>query len=215
MTDYNRTQLYLITPPQLDLAVFPGILARTLDSGPVACIQLRMKNVLEEDVRKAIDILKPISKDHGVTFLLNDDPDLAADTGCDGVHVGQKDANYAEARNSVGPNAIVGVTCHDSRHLGMEAAEKGADYIAFGAFFETITKTPKSYAKFEILEWWCQDMTVPAVAIGGITVDNCQPIINTGVDFLAISSGVWNYKAGPQEAVKRFNLLIKEATPPR
>ena len=213
MTDINRTQLYLITPPELDLNSFPRILERTLDSGYVACIQLRLKNVLEDDVRKAIDVLKPIAQNRGVAFILNDDPVLAANTGCDGVHVGQSDPSYANARRYVGSDAIVGVTCHDSRHLGMVAAEQGADYVAFGAFFETITKTPKSYAKFEILQWWCQDMTVPAVAIGGITVDNCLPIIKTGVDFMAISSGVWNHKSGPEEAIKTLNHLMEETSP--
>ena len=189
------------------------MLERTLDAGHVACIQLRLKDVVEDDVRQAIDVLKPITQNRGITFLLNDDPALAALTGCDGVHIGQKDATYIEARKAVGQNAIVGVTCHASRHLGMEAAEKGADYVAFGAFFETKTKTPKYRADIEILEWWSQDMTVPAIAIGGITLDNCRPLINSGVDFLAISSGIWNYAAGPQEAVKAFNQIIKETSP--
>ena len=213
MTDYNRTQLYLITPPKLDLATFPDILERTLDAGNVACIQLRLKNTIEDDVRQAIDSLKKIAQVRGVAFLLNDDPALAADTGCDGVHIGQEDATYSDARKAIGSDAIVGVTCHASRHLGMEAAEQGADYVAFGAFFETKTKIPKFYADFEILEYWCQDMTVPAVAIGGITVNNCRPLINTGVDFLAITSGIWDYETGPQEAVKAFNKIIKEETP--
>jgi len=213
LTDYNRTQLYLITPPKLDLATFPDILERTLDAGNVACIQLRLKNTIEDDVRQAIDSLKKIAQVRGVAFLLNDDPALAADTGCDGVHIGQEDATYSDARKAIGSDAIVGVTCHASRHLGMEAAEQGADYVAFGAFFETKTKIPKFYADFEILEYWCQDMTVPAVAIGGITVNNCRPLINTGVDFLAITSGIWDYETGPQEAVKAFNKIIKEETP--
>lgn len=213
MTDFNRTQLYLITPPKLDLAIFPSILERTLDAGHVACIQLRLKDAIEDDVRQAIEILKPITKNRGISFLLNDDPVLAAATGCDGVHIGQEDGSYGDARKAVGQNAIVGVTCHASRHLGMEAAEQGADYVAFGAFFETKTKIPKYRADLEILEWWCQDMTVPAIAIGGITLDNCRPLISTGVDFLAIASGVWDYAAGPQEAVKTFNQIIQEATP--
>ena len=212
MTDVNRTKLYLITPPKLDLAIFPSILERTFDAGDVACIQLRLKDSIEEDVRQAINILKPIAQDRGIAFLLNDDPLMAAETACDGVHIGQEDATYFDAREAVGQNAIVGVTCHASRHLGMEAAEKGADYVAFGAFFETKTKIPKHYANFEILKWWCEDMTVPAIAIGGITLNNCRPLISTGVDFLAISSGIWDYPAGPVEAVKAFNNICIEAT---
>ena len=168
MTDVNRTKLYLITPPKLDLAIFPSILERTFDAGDVACIQLRLKDSIEDDIRQAINILKPIAQDRGIAFLLNDDPLMAAETACDGVHIGQEDATYFDAREAVGQNAIVGVTCHASRHLGMEAAEKGADYVAFGAFFETKTKIPKHYANFEILKWWCEDMTVPAIAISEI-----------------------------------------------
>ncbi len=212
MTDVNRTKLYLITPPKLDLAIFPSILERTFDAGDVACIQLRLKDSIEDDIRQAINILKPIAQDRGIAFLLNDDPLMAAETACDGVHIGQEDATYFDAREAVGQNAIVGVTCHASRHLGMEAAEKGADYVAFGAFFETKTKIPKHYANFEILKWWCEDMTVPAIAIGGITLNNCRPLISTGVDFLAISSGIWDYPAGPVEAVKAFNNICREAT---
>ena len=213
MTDFNRTQLYLITPPKFDLAIFPNILTHILDANHVACLQLRIKDASEVDIRRAIDVLRPIAQDRDVAFILNDDPVLAADTGCDGVHVGQGDATYEDARKAVGPNAIVGVTCHDSRHLGVKAAEQGADYVAFGAFFETRTKTPKSHADVEILEWWCQDMTVPVVAIGGITLDNCHILIRTGADFLAVVAGVWDHAAGPNEAVKAFNQIIKEASP--
>jgi thiamine-phosphate pyrophosphorylase len=208
MTDFNRCQLYLITPPRLDLVGFPDTLARTLDAGRVTCLQLRLKDTNNDDISRAIDVLRPIAQERGVAFLLNDNPTLAAQTGCDGVHVGQEDAPYDEARQIVGPDAIVGVTCHDSRHLAMEAAEQGANYVAFGAFFPTETKIPESKADPEILEWWSEDMTVPVVAIGGITVDNCQPLLRAGADFLAVVSGVWNYPDGPQKAVQDFNQLI-------
>ncbi|MBC8269943.1 MAG: thiamine phosphate synthase [Rhodospirillaceae bacterium] len=210
MTDFNRTQLYLITPPKLDLSSFPDILARTLDAGRVGCLQLRLKDTPEEDIVRTIDALKPIAQERGVAFLLNDDPTLAARTGCDGVHVGQQDASYEEAREAVGTGAIVGVTCHDSRHLAMEAAEQGADYVAFGAFFPTATKTPKAHPDPEILNWWSKDMTVPVVAIGGISVENCPPLISAGADFLAVVAGVWDYAEGPEQAVIAFNRLFKE-----
>ncbi|NQU56296.1 MAG: thiamine phosphate synthase [Rhodospirillales bacterium] len=212
MTDFNRTQLYLITPPKLDLSRFPDTLTRTLDAGRVACLQLRLKDTTEDEIRRSIDILKPIAQQRGVAFLLNDDPVLAADTGCDGVHVGQQDTPYKEARQIIGTKATVGVTCHDSRHLAMEAAEQGADYVAFGAFFPTETKSAKTRPDPEILNWWSQDMTVPVVAIGGITVDNCPPLISAGADFLAVVAGVWNYRDGPDEAVIAFNKLFKEIT---
>jgi thiamine-phosphate pyrophosphorylase len=213
MTDFNRTQLYLITPPEIELASFAETLSRTLEAGRVACLQLRLKDAGQDDLRRAIDVLKPIAQDHGVAFLLNDDPHLATQTGCDGVHVGQQDTPYEEAREAVGPNAIVGVTCHDSRHLAMQAAEAGADYVAFGAFFPTATKTAKFQADPEILNWWSQDMTVPVVAIGGISVENCRPLINAGADFLAVVAGVWEYENGPAEAVIAFNRLFRENSP--
>lgn len=210
MTDFNRAQLYLITPPKLDLATFPDTLARTLDAGRVACLQLRLKDADRDDVKKAIDALRPIAQERGVAFLLNDDPATAAQTGCDGVHVGQEDATYEDARKIVGPDAIVGVTCHNSRHLAMEAAEQGADYVAFGAFFPTATKDPKAQADPQILNWWSEDMTVPVVAIGGITVDNCRPLISAGADFLAVVAGIWNYVDGPEQSVNLFNQIISE-----
>ena len=144
----------------------------------------------------------------GAAFIVNDRPDLAAELGCDGVHVGQEDTSYAEARRLVGPKAIVGVTAHDSRHLAMEAAEAGADYVAFGAFFPTTTKEPKTSADIELLRWWSQTMVVPVVAIGGITVQNAAPLVEAGADFLAVSAGIWEHPDGPEAAVKAFNALF-------
>ena len=128
--------------------------------------------------------------------------------GADGVHVGQEDASYADARALLGSNRIIGVTCHNSRHLAIEAAEAGADYVAFGAFFPTATKEPKTRAEPDILEWWSDMMVVPCVAIGGITVENAAPLIEAGADFLAVASGVWDYPHGPAAAVKAFNALF-------
>jgi thiamine-phosphate pyrophosphorylase len=125
------------------------------------------------------------------------------------VHVGQEDASYADARALMGPKRIVGVTCHNSRHLAVEAAEAGADYVAFGAFYPTATKEPKTRAEPEILEWWSELMVVPCVAIGGITVENAPPLIAAGADFLAVSAGVWDYPTGPDAAVRAFNTLFR------
>ena len=163
----------------------------------------------DDAVRLACDFLRPVTQSRDVALLLNDRPDLAAEMGCDGVHVGQEDTPYEEARRIVGGDAIVGVTCHDSRHLAMAAAEKGADYVAFGAFFATETKQPKSSADPEALAWWSDLMTVPCVAIGGITVDNCRPLVEAGADFLAVSAGVWEHPQGPAAAVKALNEEIR------
>jgi thiamine-phosphate pyrophosphorylase len=206
-------RLYLITPPKLEAKSFAETLKRALDAGDVASLQLRLKDVSDDEIRRASEILMPVAQRADVAFLLNDRPDLAAELRCDGVHVGQEDASYAEARAAVGPNAIVGVTCHDSRHLAIEAAEAGADYVAFGAFFPTTTKQPKARAEIEIVQWWAQMMVVPQVAIGGITIDNARPLVAAGADFLAVSSGVWDHPNGPAAAVRAFNALFAEAQP--
>jgi thiamine-phosphate pyrophosphorylase len=175
------------------------------DGGPVACIQLRLKDATDDEVRAATDVLRPIAQDRDIAFIMNDRPDLAAETGCDGVHVGQDDTPYAEARAIVGDDAIVGVTCKASRELAFAAGEAGADYVAFGAFFASNTKQVTTPADTEILSFWQESMTIPCVAIGGITVDNCETVIDAGADFLAVASGVWDYAAGPGAAVKAFN----------
>ena len=205
------TRLYLITPPQLVPAAFADALARALDAGDVACVQLRLKDVSDGAIRRAADALRPVAQQRGVAFLMNDRPDLALETGCDGVHVGQQDASYAEARRRLGAERIVGVTCHESRHLAIEAAEAGADYVAFGAFFPSATKEAKHRADPEILRWWSELTTVPAVAIGGITPENCAPLVAAGADFLAVISAVWNHPEGPAAGVKGFVAAIAAA----
>jgi thiamine-phosphate pyrophosphorylase len=201
-------RLYLITPPAIDLAAFTPALRAALAGGDVACVQLRLKDVADADVLRIGAALRPIVQDAGAAFILNDRPDLAAELNADGVHVGQGDASFAQARAALGKERIVGVTCHNSRHLAMEAAEAGADYVAFGAFYPTGTKTPSHWAEPEILDIWQQAMETPCVAIGGISVDNGEPLVRAGADFLAVSAGVWAHPKGPGAAVEAFNLLF-------
>ncbi len=200
-------RLYLISPPRIAPHDFAGVLKEALKGGDVASFQLRLKEAGDDEIRRATDILRPIVQAHGAAFLLNDRPDLAAELGCDGVHVGQEDAPYAEARRLL-PDGIVGVTCHDSRHLAMEAGEAGADYVAFGAFFPTATKAPKTRADIELLRWWGEMMVVPVVAIGGITVANAPVLVEAGADFLAVAAGVWEHAGGPEAAVREFNAIF-------
>ena len=204
----DRCRLYLITPPSFELSSFAETLRQALGAGDVACLQLRLKDVSDDDIRRAAEILMPIAQARDVAFIVNDRPDLAAELRADGVHIGQEDARYADARAAVGPNAIVGITCHNSRHLAIEASEAGADYVAFGAFFPTATKEAKYHADIELLHWWADLMVVPQVAIGGITVENAPPLVASGADFLAVSAGVWSYESGPAAAVKAFNALF-------
>jgi thiamine-phosphate pyrophosphorylase len=208
-------RLYLVTPPVLEPAAFRDILAAALDGGDVACVQLRLKDVADDVVRRACDLLLPVTQERGVAFVLNDRPDLAAAAGCDGVHVGQSDASYAEARRLMGKDRIVGVTCHDSRDLAIDAAEAGADYVAFGAFYPTTTKPSKFRPEPDLLAWWSEMMTVPCVAIGGITARNCAPLVRAGADFLAVVTAVWNHPEGPGAAVREFNAAIAEAAETR
>jgi thiamine-phosphate pyrophosphorylase len=206
------SELYLITPPQLDLARFPDELAAALDAGPIACVQLRLKEQDDAQWRRAIDLLRPIVQARGVAFLLNDRADLAVATGCDGVHLGQEDlgpGGVAAARASLGQRSL-GITCHDSRHLAIEAADAGADYVAFGAFFPTRTKdaTP---ARIETLAWWCETMEVPAVAIGGIDAQNCGPLVRAGAEFLAVIGAVWHHPDGAAAGVRAMQDAISAA----
>lgn len=219
-------RLYLISPPALDPAAFADTLAGALDAGGVGAFQLRLKdaagdNAGDDAIRRAAEALVPVCRERGVPLIMNDRPDLAVETGCDGVHVGQRDASYAEARRIVGetkdgaipgaiPGAIVGVTCHASRHLGMEAGEQGADYVAFGAFFPTATKDTKTVAGIGILEWWSDLMVIPAVAIGGITPENCPPLVRAGASFVAVVAAVWDHPDGPAEAVRAFDKVFAE-----
>ncbi|HXP13092.1 MAG TPA: thiamine phosphate synthase [Stellaceae bacterium] len=205
------SRLYLITPPALEPKSFATKLAGALDAGDIACVQLRLKNADDDSIRRAADILRPIVQKHDAAFLMNDRADLALACGCDGVHVGPEDTPYAEARALLGPERIVGVTCRDSRHDAIEAAEAGADYVAFGAFFPTQTKEATVKADPEILRWWSEIMTVPCVAIGGITPQNCAPLVQAGADFLAVIAAVWDHPQGPGVAVKEFALAIAAA----
>lgn len=206
--DPPNCRLYLITPPQIVLAQFADDLARALEGGDVACVQLRLKDCPDDEVKHAAEMLMPIVHKHNAAFIINDRPDIARAVNADGVHIGQRDASYAEARKLLGPDKIVGVTCHNSRHLAMEAAEAGADYVAFGAFFPTITKDVETHAAPELLTWWQETFLIPCVAIGGIKVENCGLLAQAGADFVAVSSGVWNHPDGPKTAVAAFNRMI-------
>lgn len=211
--DREPCRLYLVTPPALEPKPFAENLAAALDASErIGAVQLRLKGVDDDAIKRAVAVLRPVAESREVPFLLNDRPDLAAATGCDGVHVGQEDAGYAEARAALGPHAIVGVTCHDSRDLAIDAAEAGADYVAFGAFFPTGTKIPKTRAPIELIEWWAEVMVVPCVAIGGITAANCAPLVKAGADYLAVVSAVWDDPRGPAAAVKELDLAIRRAS---
>ncbi len=207
-------RLYLITPPALP---DPGTwaadaLARALDAGDVGALQIRLKDLAEDALRRAIDAIRPVAQARGVAVILNDRAELAVQTGCDGAHLGQTDGDHAEGRRILGTERTLGITCHASRHLAMEAGEVGADYVAFGAFFPTGTKETVHRAEPEILQWWSEMFELPCVAIGGITAANCAPLVRAGADFLAVVGAVWNHPEGPAAGVRAMNAAIAEAT---
>jgi thiamine-phosphate pyrophosphorylase len=215
----TRCQIYLISP--LDTGGdFPDRLARALDAGPVAAFQFRVKGIDEHQAARLAEPLQRICGDREVAFIVNDSIPLARRLGADGVHLGQSDSTVAEARERLGKEAQIGVTCHASRHLAMEAGEAGADYVAFGAFFPTSTKAVEHHAEPEILTWWQSLFELPSVAIGGIAPANCGDLVRAGADFLAVSGAVWNpgssAGAGADEAtaVKAFLEAISEAGRP-
>jgi thiamine-phosphate pyrophosphorylase len=202
-------QLYLISP--LDVGGdFPNRLTEALDAGPVAAFQFRAKGLEPHEAARLAEPLQAICAARDVAFIVNDDVALAKRLGADGVHLGQDDGDPREARRELGANAQIGVTCHASRHIAMEAGEAGADYVAFGAFFPTTTKTVEHRAEPAILEWWQGMFELPCVAIGGITVENARMLVDAGADFLAVSGGVWAYPDGPAAAVEAFSALLND-----
>jgi thiamine-phosphate pyrophosphorylase len=211
MAKQAKCQFYLLSPPAIG-PDFADELARALDAGGVAAFQLRLKPADDATILRAAEILRPIVQDRGVAFILNDRPDLAAKTGCDGAHIGVEDMGLREARALLGPDAIIGVTCKTSRHRAMEAAEQGASYVAFGAFFDSATRGVVAEADLEILEWWSQLMVVPCVAIGGITPENCGPLVRAGADFICASAGVWRHPDGAAAGVAAYNRAINQSS---
>ncbi len=194
MSDNEATfpdcQLYLISP--LDVTgSFPERLTRALEAAPVAAFQLRLKDIDQHEIARLAEPLQRICADRDVAFIVNDSISLAKRIGADGVHLGQGDGDPVEARKILGRGAQIGVTCHNSRHLAMEAGEAGADYVAFGAFFPTVTKAVEHQAAPDLLSWWQSLFELPCVAIGGITTENCAPLVRAGADFLAVSGAVW------------------------
>lgn len=200
-------ELYLLTPPRIDPG-FDRTLDAVLGAGRVAALQIRLKDHAPAEIAALAPALVRVARRHGVSAILNDDPALAARLGCDGVHVGQEDASIPAARAAMGREAIIGATCHDSRHLAMVAGEQGADYVAFGALFPTVTKTPKTSAPLELLSWWSELFEIPCVGIGGITLDTAPAVIDAGADYIAVCGGLWSHEKGPEAACAAFSRLL-------
>ena len=230
--DGKNALLYLISPPEIDnLTLFAGQLETALQVGgdDIGAFQLRLKAAgqdkplagkttleieCEEKIAAAIEVLLPITQKHKVAFILNDSLDLAMKYKLSGVHLGLENSKIAEARAIAGDDFIIGATCHNSYHLAMEAAENGADYVAFGAFYPTTSKTAEALAKWQpptvdLLKDWSELSEIPCVAIGGITPDNCSPLISSGADFIAVINAVWNAEGGVEKAINDFTKNLR------
>ena len=201
-------QLYLISPLEVG-GDFPERLERALTAGPVAAFQFRVKGIGQHEAARLAEPLLAICAAHEVAFIVNDSIALAKRLRADGVHLGQGDGTVSEAREALGREAQIGVTCHASRHLAMEAGEAGADYVAFGSFFPSGTKASEHRPEPELLSWWQALFEIPCVAIGGITPGNCGPLVKAGADFLAVSAAVWN--GDEADAVRAFDHAISAA----
>lgn len=207
----NSCELYLLTPPSLTPLQFKPLLIEALEAGPVAAVQLRLKDASDDDIRQAMDVLQPVVQDRNVAFILNNRPDLAKEYGCDGAHIGMEDISIELARAQLGDDLQLGVSCYDSRDIAMQAGEKGADYVAFGAFFPSTSKETDSRATVDLLSWWSEMMELPVVAIGGITAENCKPLVKAGADFLSVIGAVWRHPNGPAKGVESMLKAIQEA----
>lgn len=213
----TTTQLYLISPLEVG-GDFPQRLERALEAGKgedgnlVAAFQFRVKGVDQHEADRLARPLQEICARYDCAFIVNDSVPLTKRLKADGVHLGQDDGDPREAREELGRDIQIGVTCHASKHLAMEAGEAGADYVAFGAFFASTTKDKGEDAErpeLELIEWWVKLFEIPVVAIGGITAENCAPLVKAGADFLAVSGGVWN--GDEAEAVKAFSRAIEQS----
>lgn len=201
------SQIYLISPPQIELKSFSKRLESALKTGLIPVFQLRLKNCEEKEIVKISKELNKICIQNNCLFILNDFWKIALEQGFAGVHLGEDDGLISNVRKSSGKNFVIGASCYNSRHAAINAIEDGANYVAFGAFFETLTKQAKTKATPEILSWAAEILNVPTVAIGGINQENANQIKQA--DFAAVISSVWNHSKGEGEAIKLLHKSLK------
>ncbi len=181
-----------------------------LDNADIACVQLRIKDKTNDDWERAIETLMPICWKRDIAFILNDRVDLTKRFSADGVHIGKEDMTYTMARSILGKDKIIGVSCYASKDSAMDAAEEGADYVAFGSAFPSSTKENAPLVPLSVFEDWVMAVKTPCVAIGGITAQNCAPLVKAGVEFVAVIGQVWNHADGAAAGAKELQKAIDQ-----
>ena len=200
-----KRYIYLISPQKIKGVKFYKELNEVLKTNKVKYFQLRLKRIPEKNLLNIGNKIKKITEKNNVIFLINDNPSIALKVNSNGCHIGQSDINYSKSRKILGKNKIIGITCHSSKKLALKAKNDGANYIAFGSFFKSLTKKTASKANLSILRWAKKKINIPIVAIGGMNNLNYKKILSNGADFIAFSSYIWNNNnLNPVEAIKKL-----------
>ena len=205
---FDKTKIYLITPPQIDENSFFSKLEKVFDSNIISCLQIRLKQEEDKNLINICNKSKLICEKYNIPLILNDRIDLVSECNVDGVHLGGDDQPIKYAREVLGSKYIIGASCYNSKHLAMQAAEDGADYVAFGAFFDSKTKVPKTKVDLKVIEDWIFISKIPCVAIGGIKPNNCKQLVKLGVDHLAVVGSIWNSSMEPEKAILEFKKIL-------
>ena len=195
----------MISPEKFREEKFYKKLNNVLKTNKVKYFQLRIKKISNFKLLKISKKIKKITLKNKVKLIINDNPHIAKMVNADGCHIGQNDIDFFKARKILGKNKVIGVTCHNSKKLAMEAKKNGANYVAFGSFYKSFTKKTAFRANLEILRWAKKKINMPTVAIGGINSSNYKKILSNGANFIACSGYVWNSKnKDPVSAINKF-----------
>jgi len=206
MADIEHPQLYLVTPAEIDLDSFPDLLARVLDSTPIACVRLALASRDEDRIIRACDALRAVTEARDVAFVIENHVLLAERLGLDGVHLADGARSVRKARKQLGGEAIVGAFCGASRHDGMNAGEAGADYVSFGPVGGPLLGDG-TLAERALFAWWSEMIEVPVVAEGGLTPQLAEAIAGV-TDFIALGDEIWS-KPEPVQALEAFVSAVR------
>ncbi|QDL90689.1 thiamine phosphate synthase [Paroceanicella profunda] len=199
-------QIYLVTPPRIELGSFAPRLAEVLDRVEIACLRISLAETDEDEIRRAADTLRELAHARDVAVTIETHFRLVEPLGLDGVHLMDAARSVRDVRKELGPDRIIGVWCGTSRHAGMTAAEIGADYVAFGPFSEPGALGTGKVADPDLIRWWSEMIETPSVAEGGITPELVAEL-GFSADFYALGAEIWGHPDGPVAAIRALNLL--------